>query len=61
MVMIVFGVLLLMVVAIFVGIVDAAKAPAWRQVAADRRRQWEIRQPEFHGIDASDTEAWDEE
>lgn len=40
------------VVAIVVGIVDAAQSSAWRRVAAERRESWEARhQPEFHGIE----------
>lgn len=41
-------------VAIVVGIVDAAQASAWRRIAAERRENWEARQPAFHGIDPQD-------
>jgi hypothetical protein len=45
------GIGLLVLVAIVVGIVEAAQAPTWRQIAADRRAQWEAKQPQLHGID----------
>jgi hypothetical protein len=51
------GIAFIVVVAIVVGIVDAAQAAAWRSVAAERREQWEAKhgrrspQPEYHGID----------
>lgn len=51
------GIGLIAIVAIIVGIVDAAQAGAWRRVAAERRELWEAKhgrhspQPEFHGID----------
>jgi hypothetical protein len=32
------------VLAIFVGVLDAAQAPRWRRVARDRRQLWESRQ-----------------
>jgi hypothetical protein len=41
----------LVVAAIIVGIVDAAQASRWRQIAAERREKWEARQPQLHGID----------
>ncbi|WP_219414989.1 hypothetical protein [Pseudonocardia nigra] len=59
--MIAAGIGFLVVVAIVVGIVDAAQASTWREVAAERRRRWEARQPEFHGVDGSDTESWDDD
>jgi hypothetical protein len=37
-----FGVLA--VIGVVVGILDAAQARAWRRVAAERRRNWEVRQ-----------------
>jgi Flp pilus assembly protein TadB len=55
------GIGFIVVVAIVVGIVDATQAPAWRRVAAQRRREWESQQPEFHGIDAADVESWDDD
>jgi hypothetical protein len=45
------GIGLLILVAIVVGIVDAAQAPTWRQIAAERRAQWEAKQPQLHGLD----------
>jgi hypothetical protein len=35
------GILLIFVLAVVVGIVDARSAAHWRQVAAARRRSWE--------------------
>jgi hypothetical protein len=49
---IVAGIGLLVLVAIVVGIVEAAQAPTWRQIAAERRARWEAKQPQLHGIDA---------
>lgn len=37
----VLGTVLLFVLAVVVGVADAARAPRWREVAADRRRAWE--------------------
>jgi hypothetical protein len=45
------GIGLLVLVAIVVGIVEAAQAPTWRQIAAERRAQWEAKQPQLHGLD----------
>lgn len=42
------GLGLILVIAIVVGIVDAANAAAWRQIAAERRERWESRL-EHHG------------
>ncbi len=39
----VLGTVLLFVLAVVVGVVDATQAPRWRAVAADRRRAWESR------------------
>jgi hypothetical protein len=38
------GTLLILVLAVVAGVVDAAQAPRWRAVAADRRRAWEAGQ-----------------
>lgn len=38
------GVAFLVVVAVVVGIVDAAQAAKWREIAEERRRRWEDRQ-----------------
>jgi hypothetical protein len=35
------GTVLIFVLAVVVGIVDARQAPRWRLVAAERRRAWE--------------------
>ncbi|MFC4944658.1 hypothetical protein [Pseudonocardia sp. GCM10023141] len=49
------GIGFIAVVAVVVGIVDAARASAWRRIAAERRRtNWEARRPEYHGIDGID-------
>jgi hypothetical protein len=55
--LIVSGLGLIALIAVVVGIVDAAQSRAWREVAADRRGEWEARQPEFHGP----SEPWDED
>jgi hypothetical protein len=39
----------LLLAAIVVGVVDALQASAWRQVAAERREQWEARRLQPHG------------
>ena len=39
----VLGIGLIFLIAGVVGIVDAATAPAWRRVAAERRERWEAR------------------
>jgi hypothetical protein len=38
------GTAVILVLAVVVGVVDAAHAPRWRQVAAERRRAWEAGQ-----------------
>lgn len=55
--LIVGGLGVIALIAVVVGIVDAAQSRAWREVAASRRDEWEARQPEFHGP----FEAWDED
>lgn len=65
------GIGLLILVAIVVGIVEAAQAPTWRQIAAERRAQWEAKQPQLHGLDpyagpqsyddVYDDESWDDD
>ncbi|GAA4543560.1 hypothetical protein [Pseudonocardia xishanensis] len=37
------GVGVLAVIGVVVGVMDAAQSRAWRRVAADRRRNWEVR------------------
>jgi hypothetical protein len=49
--LVVAGIGLLVLVAIVVGVVDAAHAPAWREIAAERRAQWEAKQRQPHGFD----------
>jgi hypothetical protein len=66
------GIGLLVLVAVVVGIVEAAQAPTWRQIAAERRAQWEAKQPQLHGHDQyaaplsiddldDDDESWDDD
>jgi hypothetical protein len=55
------GIGIILVVAVIVGIVDAAQAAAWRRVAAERRETWEAKQPEFHGVDTVDTADTDDD
>jgi hypothetical protein len=70
--LIVAGFGLLILVAIVVGIVEATQAPTWRQIAAERRAQWEAKQPQLHGPDPHaghyfydddpyDDESWDDD
>ena len=56
---IVVGVGLLVVVAVVVGILDAAQAAAWRAIAAQRRELWEARQSELHAPIPGDVDGWD--
>lgn len=64
------GIGILVLVAIVVGIVDARQASTWRRIAAERRAQWEARQPQLHGFDPyagphlhddTDDESWDDD
>lgn len=59
--MILLGCGFLVVVAIVVGILDAAQTATWRAIAAQRRELWEARQPEFHGIDPDDVDVRDDD
>jgi hypothetical protein len=43
------GLGVLAVMGVVVGILDAAQARAWRRVAAERRRNWEVRQAASSG------------
>jgi hypothetical protein len=52
------SVALIAVLAIVVGIADAAQRPAARRRAAERRERWEARQLTYHG---PADEAWDED
>jgi hypothetical protein len=58
---IVAGVGVMIAIAIAVGIIDNVHARSWREVAAERRRNWEARQLEYHGVDDHDAESWDED
>ncbi|MHA6619453.1 hypothetical protein [Pseudonocardia sp. DLS-67] len=67
-ILIVAGFGLLVLVAIVVGIVEAAQASSWRRIAAERRAQWEATRPQPHGgLDAYagpqpyDDESWDDD
>jgi hypothetical protein len=58
------GIGLLILVAITVGIVEAAQAPTWRQIAAERRARWVAKQPQHAGSpphDDVDDESWDDD
>jgi hypothetical protein len=55
--MIIGGLGFLVLSAIVVGIVDALQASSWREIAAERREQWESRHLQPHGpayVDDSD-------
>ncbi len=55
------GVAFILVVAIVVGIVDAAHASSWRQIAAERRERWgEARSFQHHGP-PREPDVWDED
>jgi hypothetical protein len=45
---------LIFLIAVVVGIIDAAQAPVWRRVAAERRQSWEARA--FHGVGTAMTQ-----
>lgn len=60
------GIGFLLIVAIVVGIADARNAALWREIAQERRERWEARRPSYHGIDARDDDAgnddaWDDD
>jgi hypothetical protein len=64
--LVVAGIGLLVLVAIVVGVVDAAHAPAWREIAAERRAHWEAKHRQPHGFDPypdprHDDESWDDD
>jgi hypothetical protein len=60
--LIVGGIAFVAVVAVVVGIVDATRAPAWRRVAAERRREWEERSLELHGgAEPAGPDDWDDD
>ena len=47
--MIIGGLGFLLLAAIVVGVVDAFQAASWRQIAAERREDWEARHLQLHG------------
>lgn len=51
------GLAALAAIATVVGVVDAAQNKAWRRVAAERRRNWEMRQ-ELMGRTSGGVDAW---
>jgi hypothetical protein len=55
------GVGLLVLVAIVVGIVEAAQAPTWRQIAAERRARWEAAYSGSQSYDDTYDESWDDD
>ena len=56
--LIVVGIGMIALIAVVVGVVDAAQSAAWREIAVQRREIWQARQPEFHGVEP---DAWDED
>jgi len=65
-VLIIAGLAFLAAAAIVVGIIDAAQAARWREIAAARRERWEARQPQPHGPFADpyttyDDSEWDDD
>ncbi len=56
--LLVVGIVVLAVIAIVVGVIEAAQAPERRWIAAERRAAWEARRPSYHGLDDS---RWDED
>lgn len=46
----VLGAAFLVLVAIVVGIIDSLQARAWREIAAERRRNWEANRLQHHGV-----------
>ena len=58
--LIVIGLAALALLAVVVGVADAAGGPAARERAAERRARWEARRPEFHGV-VDDGREWDDD
>ncbi|MCW0216335.1 MAG: hypothetical protein OJJ54_23545 [Pseudonocardia sp.] len=54
------GLAALTAIAAIVGVVDAAQSRAWRRVAAERRRNWEMRQ-ELIGHGSGGVDSWGDE
>ncbi|HZG88891.1 MAG TPA: hypothetical protein VEZ42_01630 [Pseudonocardia sp.] len=62
--LIVAGIVLIGLVAVVVGVVDARQAAGWRRIAAERREQWEARVLELHGVDErldAEPDSWDDD
>ncbi len=59
--MIAAGVGFILVLAIVVGIIDAARAPEWRRVAAQRRRDWEARHAGRDDVDLQSVDSWSDD
>jgi hypothetical protein len=64
--LIIAGLAFLAAAAIVVGIIDAAQAARWREIAAERRERWESRQPQLHGpfaepYTAHEDSEWDDD
>lgn len=54
------GLAALALLAVIIGVTDAAGAPVARERAAERRARWEARQPELHGV-VDDGRDWDDD
>jgi hypothetical protein len=52
------GLAALALLAVVVGVADAAGRVTARERAAERRARWEARRPQFHGVD---DDAWDDD
>lgn len=59
--MIAAGVGFILLLAIAVGIIDAARAPEWRRVAAQRRRDWEARHAGRDDVDLRSVNSWSDD
>ncbi len=54
------GLAALALLAVVIGVTDAAGGPAARERAAERRAHWEAHRPQFHG-GADDDREWDDD
>jgi hypothetical protein len=54
------GLAALALLAVVVGVTDAASRPAARERAAERRARWEAHRPQFHG-GVDDGREWDDD
>lgn len=52
------GTVLPVVIAVVVGILDAAQTSAWRAIAVQRRELWKAHRPESHGTDPGVIDGW---